>query len=271
MKPSGPRAVLAKNFPKLLDEAVERVEKEGADALVAFRANTRWVGPRNLITAQHGAAPIYFRSGEEQSIRYEGTLVRVVVRDEQKEEAKKLLDDHQLESTRNETWDGLKSVYLVQGLRRVAETPIEAFLKPDGTPAKAGMFPFTLVEATAPLPGFLYPGEASSERSFREGPAAQVMVSRYERDPAARAECINKYGDRCVVCSLSFGEMYGDDIGAGFIHVHHLDPLSSSKGAEVATSVERLRPVCANCHAMLHRTNPPLSPEDLKRRLKSRG
>jgi len=50
---------------------------------------------------------------------------------------------------------------------------------------------------------------------------------------------------------MRFQEVYGP-IGAEFIHVHHLNPLSEAKGVRNVKGAEDLRPVCPNCHAMLH-------------------
>lgn len=38
----------------------------------------------------------------------------------------------------------------------------------------------------------------------------------------------------------------------GFIHVHHLRPLSLIGNESEVDPVEDLRPVCPNCHAVLH-------------------
>lgn len=92
----------------------------------------------------------------------------------------------------------------------------------------------------------------------------QVTSNRYERNPDARKRCIEKYGIRCHVCDMNFQEVYGE-IGKGFIHVHHIIPLSSRKKQH---SVEgaNLIPVCPNCHAMLHRGNITL--EELRKIVK---
>jgi 5-methylcytosine-specific restriction protein A len=65
------------------------------------------------------------------------------------------------------------------------------------------------------------------------------------------------------VCGLDFGERYGA-LGEGFIHVHHLTELASIGREYEVDPVRDLRPVCPNCHAMLHRTDPALSPEELR-------
>ena len=95
------------------------------------------------------------------------------------------------------------------------------------------------------------PGEWPAGEPFVEGAARQVLVNRYERDPAARRACIAHYGPTCVVCGFSFAAAYGP-LADGFIHVHHLTPLSEVGAAYVVDPVADLRPVCPNCHAVIH-------------------
>lgn len=84
-----------------------------------------------------------------------------------------------------------------------------------------------------------------------EGGALQVLVSRYERDPRARRACIRHFGCRCQVCDIDFEQRYGDR-GRGFIHVHHLRPVSKTGRRYTPDPRRDLVPVCPNCHAMLH-------------------
>jgi predicted HNH restriction endonuclease len=109
----------------------------------------------------------------------------------------------------------------------------------------------------------LYPDEVTSEEIFREGAVRQVSVNAYERDPKARQKCIDHYGLSCSVCSFNFGEFFGG-LGKGFIHVHHLRPISEIAKEYEVDPVKHLRPVCPNCHAMIHRRSPPLSIEELQ-------
>lgn len=106
-------------------------------------------------------------------------------------------------------------------------------------------------------------------RTYPEGAARSILVNAYERNPAAGRACIAHYGTRCQVCGLDLGERYGD-IGKGFIHVHHLRQLSDIGREYEVDPVRDLRPVCPNCHAMLHRQSPPLGIDELKVRLKGR-
>jgi 5-methylcytosine-specific restriction protein A len=65
------------------------------------------------------------------------------------------------------------------------------------------------------------------------------------------------------VCDFNFEAKYGE-IGSGFIHVHHLTPLANIGKEYEVDSIRDLRPVCPNCHAMLHKKYPPYSIEELK-------
>jgi hypothetical protein len=100
-------------------------------------------------------------------------------------------------------------------------------------------------------------------QTFAEGAVKQVTVNKYERDPRARSACLAEYGYKCVVCGMNFELTYGE-IGKDFIHVHHLRELSALGKDYKVNPVTDLRPVCPNCHAMLHRKSPALMPEELK-------
>lgn len=99
-----------------------------------------------------------------------------------------------------------------------------------------------------------------------EGAKQTIQVNVYERDPNARRKCIAKWGVKCSVCSFDFAERYGV-LGEGFIHVHHLKPLGEIGEQYELNPVFDLRPVCPNCHAMLHRKKPAISIEELARLL----
>jgi hypothetical protein len=109
-----------------------------------------------------------------------------------------------------------------------------------------------------------FPDDVDSEHQHVEGASQQVLVNRYERSREAREKCINHYGAMCQVCRLDFSERYGE-IGKGFIHVHHLRQLSEIGSEYVVDPIKDLRPVCPNCHAMIHRRKPPFTLEELRR------
>lgn len=111
--------------------------------------------------------------------------------------------------------------------------------------------------------------EAEVARTYSEGAKKQVAVNTYERSAAARAICIQHYGLDCSVCGLNFEEVYGE-IGIGFIHVHHLKPLSQIGKDYKLNPITDLRPVCPNCHAMIHQRNPAYTIDELKAILRTR-
>jgi len=103
---------------------------------------------------------------------------------------------------------------------------------------------------------------------YLEGSVKQVLVNRYERDLTAREECIRHYGTVCSACKLDLNTAYGE-VAAGFIHVHHLIKLSTLGPDYVLNPVDDLRPVCPNCHAIIHRRDPPYSIGDVQRFMES--
>ena len=108
-----------------------------------------------------------------------------------------------------------------------------------------------------------FPDEVPITAQFSEGSVSQILVNRYERDPAARAACIAHFGYKCQVCSFDFEARYGE-IGRNFIHVHHLVPLSDISAEYAVNPLTDMIPVCPNCHAMLHRGTELLQPEFLR-------
>nr|MBC9199799.1 DUF3427 domain-containing protein [Paenibacillus sp. PL91] len=105
--------------------------------------------------------------------------------------------------------------------------------------------------------------EESEPNKLVEGAVKQIFVNVYERNPIARRKCIEHHGCKCSVCEFNFSDYYGV-IGNDFIHVHHLKPLYEVGKEYEVDAVEDLRPVCPNCHAMLHKRKPAFSVEELK-------
>jgi 5-methylcytosine-specific restriction protein A len=97
---------------------------------------------------------------------------------------------------------------------------------------------------------------------YAEGKSKTITLNTYDRSPKARQDCIDYYGYDCAVCGFNFKTMYGN-IGETYIEVHHLKPVAEIGEEYLINPVEDLRPVCANCHRMLHRTRPALSIEEL--------
>jgi len=113
------------------------------------------------------------------------------------------------------------------------------------------------------------PGEISNQTNITEGAKQTVVVNKYERDSEARKQCIQHWGVTCQVCGFRFEDFYGD-YGAEYIHVHHLKPLSEIGEQYQLNPIDDLRPICPNCHAMIHRSTPALTIDDLKTKLKGK-
>jgi hypothetical protein len=107
------------------------------------------------------------------------------------------------------------------------------------------------------------PEEIVGNQMYQEGAKKQITVNTYERSDTARKKCIQHYGVKCFVCGFDFQNKYGD-VGIGFIHVHHLQPLSTITEEYELDPINDLRPVCPNCHAIIHRRNPPHTLEEMK-------
>jgi 5-methylcytosine-specific restriction enzyme A len=110
----------------------------------------------------------------------------------------------------------------------------------------------------------LMPEQLHDDEGLFEGSKKVIVVNAYERNPIAREKCINHYGNKCSVCGFDFQEQFGD-LGRGFIHVHHIRPLSNINETYEVDPINDLRPICPNCHAMIHRMSPIYSIDELKR------
>ncbi|HKN75276.1 MAG TPA: HNH endonuclease [Candidatus Acidoferrum sp.] len=125
-----------------------------------------------------------------------------------------------------------------------------------------GCWAYRPVDATAIV---VFPDEVEEGcEKLPEGAVHESLVNAYERNPLARQKCIEKYGAKCFVCGFSFGTTYGRLVD-GLIHVHHLVPLSDVRKKYKVDPVADLRPVCPNCHAVIHhRRGLPYSIEEVQ-------
>jgi 5-methylcytosine-specific restriction enzyme A len=113
------------------------------------------------------------------------------------------------------------------------------------------------------------PEEVEISASIYEGAVRKVTVNAYERSAAAREACILHYGCRCAACGVNLAEKYGV-VAQGLIHVHHLFQLSKINAKYSVNPVRDLRPVCPNCHAVIHSKTPPFKISEIARMLHSR-
>ncbi len=101
----------------------------------------------------------------------------------------------------------------------------------------------------------------NEEKSFIEGEKRAAIST--VRNAQLRIDAKEKWGVKCYCCGFDFEEFYGS-FAKGSAIVHHLEPFQANSKKRKAT-VKDVRVVCANCHYVLHKTNPPMRIEDLKR------
>lgn len=108
--------------------------------------------------------------------------------------------------------------------------------------------------------------DVDPDASAAEGRLLLALHRRYERDPKLRKrklDSVTKAGlpIACEACHFDFEATYGER-GAGYIEVHHVTPLHST-GATV-TKLNDLALLCSNCHRMIHRSRPWITPSQLR-------
>jgi 5-methylcytosine-specific restriction protein A len=113
------------------------------------------------------------------------------------------------------------------------------------------------------ISSILYPSQINEPALYFEGEMREVKLTVFERNTAARNMCLEHYGLSCFICGFDFQTFYGQ-IAEGFIHVHHLLPLSEIGVEYEVDPIKDLRPVCPNCHSIIHRRKPLYSIEEVQ-------
>jgi predicted HNH restriction endonuclease len=107
---------------------------------------------------------------------------------------------------------------------------------------------------------------------FEEGEVVYISLKKMKRSSKLRVSAIEYYADTrgnisCDICSFNFESVYGTP-AKGYIEMHHIKPIYMYKdgdiGQTIDAAIKNLRPVCANCHKVIHRTRPPYGIEDVK-------
>jgi len=108
----------------------------------------------------------------------------------------------------------------------------------------------------------LIPEEIVNSNNYFEGATVKILVNRFERNAEARRVCIQHYGCKCYVCKVALEDIYGDR-AKDFIHVHHVIPLGKIGKEYKLNPIKDLRPLCPNCHAVIHRYKPEITVDEL--------
>lgn len=131
-----------------------------------------------------------------------------------------------------------------------------------------------LIEANDHLADADTPSDDADEESG-PSPAPEAKRLRWhlraERNPALVREAKRVHGARCAVCNFEYAERYGK-LGEGYIEAHHLTPFADLNGRPTELDPRHdFAVVCASCHRMIHRRQPPYSIEDVKAALRPAG
>ena len=263
-------AIFSRNHPWYLKKAAE-VSSQYPERLITFRASVSWKSAQTALKYR-GSIPVYFVPiGQEKQIKYEATLHTVLLNPKRgDEETEKLLKFSLPETSEEGLWQGdVNTLYVIRQCHELPNPfPMTALVKvSDGEPISERYgYSYSVVYEYAGERDDEFkvnPEEIADGTRYIEGAVRKVSVNAYERSRSARRKCIEYYGCDCTVCGMNFEREYGS-IGEGFIHVHHLTPLIEIGEPYEVDPIKDLRPVCPNCHAMLHRRTPSYSIEELK-------
>lgn len=122
-----------------------------------------------------------------------------------------------------------------------------------------------ITDRSAVLLDFVLDGDvtvATDAPGGMEGGRREQRHAAIERSSKVRTLALAVHGSTCQLCGFSFAAAYGA-LGEGFAEVHHLKPLASLRRATRVDPATDLAVLCANCHRMVHRRDPPLTPDEL--------
>lgn len=227
----------------------ERVRTYSAAQLLAKIRNNDWIGSLQAKVSREecrGVTHLLFVQRDNEDIKYAALIPLselVPIWTAQRDISKRLIDEGKLgRRKKNHAMNGSSPTLWLQddrGGQEVAEVLWN----------HAGVR--NLADLPRPSAQSFLPEEVAVPSLYVEGACRRVSVNAYERDENARRRCIEHHGTQCCICGFSFGAVYGEEAG-GYIHVHHLRPLAEIHREYVVDPVEDLRPVCPNCHAVLH-------------------
>jgi hypothetical protein len=136
--------------------------------------------------------------------------------------------------------------------------------------------PSTFSFSLNPLNAVAQNSLATDEEAFgtfspdEEGKKRTIYSTRYERSPKNRAAALMYHGTKCKACGFDFDKQYGERHARHYIQIHHVHSVTS--GLRRPNFKTDLVPLCANCHAMAHRTHGKiLSLQELKSLLRNRA
>lgn len=263
-------AVFARNHKEFLEKALQQSFNE-PNRQITFRSAVRWVRAKTALDIQ-GIVHVYLAPiGSDSMVEYKANL-KLVVLDPSPHDPRAIEAlNHELEETASEgLWSDdtspAKTLYCVSNFCRLqSPLKISQLLKASDEKPISNNYNYSYLPILEPdeiVFNEATPEEIIQPELYFEGALRKVSVNAYERNYAARKRCVAYYGTNCVACGFNFRNTYGE-IGQDYIHVHHLIPLSSVSESYCIDPIQDLRPVCPNCHAMLHMRKPPFTVDEL--------
>jgi 5-methylcytosine-specific restriction protein A len=227
----------------------ERVRTYSAAQLLAKIKNNDWVGSLRAKVKREksrGVTHLLFVQRDDKDIKYAALVPLaelVAIWTAQRDISKRLIDEGKLgRRKKNHAMNGTSPTIWLQD-DRGGKAVADALWNHPGVR--------NLADLSRSIVESFLPEEVAEPSRYIEGACRRVSVNAYERDEKARRRCVEHHDTDCCICGFSFGAVYGAE-AEGYIHVHHLRPLSEVGGKYVVDPVEDLRPVCPNCHAVLH-------------------
>lgn len=115
---------------------------------------------------------------------------------------------------------------------------------------------------------------------IQEDSAEFRLTKTYKRSIKLRDYAINYFTTNehisCQTCLFDFENFYGQEIGKGFIEIHHVKPVFQYADTDIEKTLENaidnLMPICSNCHRMIHRNRKnPISIDYLIEQISTHG
>jgi 5-methylcytosine-specific restriction protein A len=163
----------------------------------------------------------------------------------------------------------LDSQYPGAGMRSVGRSDVEVWDRYATHPDELHQIVEAIrdLAAGSALPSLPEPDE--EEMAAEEGRLLTRLHRVRERNPAlVRRKKEAGFKSRgalpCEVCGFDFARTYGE-LGDRFIEAHHILPLAVA--GKATTRLADLALVCSNCHRMLHRAKPWITPAELRARV----
>ncbi len=111
--------------------------------------------------------------------------------------------------------------------------------------------------------GIEAPGEPQRTQNYagviiEEGAVALRSLKHRTRSRRLRDAAIDVFRQQhdgrlfCTVCGFDFEAVYGE-LGRDFIEVHHTEAIREGEPVDLMVALQRVAPLCANCHRMIHR------------------